>query len=240
MWRTPEGNTTFTGPYALMLARGIQAMLNDIDDALEYDAVHKLGHRAFDCLTPEQKTWTLHRVAYGLLDPKTPVCHHTAFLEAAIACIFRQLESEVDAEICYAAEFADELEADDNRDHAFYWRNTLLVPYNVVEMEFPDDLRDDNPLTAESDNMDDWRGTLEVLECQIFWDADYDMLEFNDMEPDEATALRAWLTIDDEYYSTIPEDPKHPAAKKLLKEIEKLCNRVIRREEKALRREPSA
>ena len=142
MWRAPEGNTTFTGPYAVMLARGILSMVNDLRDTLEYDTAYKYVHRAFDCLTTEQKVWTLHRVAYGLLDPKTPVCRHTAFLEAAIACIFRQLESEVDAEICYAAEFADELEVDGDRESAFHWRNTLLAPYSEVEMNFLDGLFD--------------------------------------------------------------------------------------------------
>ena len=179
----------------------------------------------------------MHRVAYGLLDPKTPVCCHTAFLEAAIACIFRQLESEVDAEICYAAEFAEELEADGDRESAFHWRNTLLAPYSEVEMNFPDDLKDEEPLTVESDDMDDWRGTVGTLECQVFWDADYDMSEFNDMEPDKASMLRAMFTIDDEYYSTIPNDPKRPAAERLLEEIEQLCDRVVRREEKVLQRD---
>ncbi|GEM_PF-938098 len=235
MWRAPEGNTTFTGPYAVMLARGIQSILGDLKDAMDWDDDIERGHRAFDCLTTEQKIWTLHRIAYGLLDRKTPVCRHTAFLEAAIACVFRQLESEVNAEICYAAEFADELEADGDRDHAFYWRSTLLAPYSIVERDFPDDLRDEEPLTAESDRMDDWREVVEVLECQVFWDADYDMLLFDDMEPDKASTLRAMFTIDDEYYSTVPEDPKRPVATKLLKEIEKLCDRVIRREEKVLK-----
>jgi len=76
-----------------------------------------------------------------------------------------------------AAESADELEADGDRESAFHWRNTLLAPYSEVEMNFPDDLRDEEPLTVESDDMDDWRGTVGTLECQVFWDADYDILE---------------------------------------------------------------
>jgi len=99
-----------------MLARGIQSILRDLKDAMTWDDDYEGEHRAFDCLTTEQKIWTMPRIAYGLLDRKTPVCRHTAFLEAAIACVFRQLESEVNAEICYAAEFADELGADDDRD----------------------------------------------------------------------------------------------------------------------------
>jgi len=45
MWHAPEGNTTFTGPYAVMLARGILSMVNDLRDALEYDTAYKYVHR---------------------------------------------------------------------------------------------------------------------------------------------------------------------------------------------------
>jgi len=228
MWYAPEGNTTFTGPYALMLARGLVSMVDDIRIDLEGNDDSEYPHRAFDCLTIEQKIWTLHRIAYGLLDSKTPACLHTAFLEAAIACIFRKLEMEIEMEIDIAHEY--KVEAD-----RFHWRNTLLVPYNLTGANSPEVLEDDDPLTLESEDVKAWWFAIEILEDRVFWDADYDMCEYNDMEPDKAATLRKMFAIGDEYFSTIPEDPKRPVAKKLLKEIEKLCDRVIRREEKALR-----
>jgi len=233
MWHAPEGNTTFTGPYALMLARGISSMLEDLGNALEYNDDFECTHRAFGCLTTEQKIWTLHRVAHGLLDSQTPACHHTACLEAAIACIFRRLEDEVEMEIDNANEPA-------MAGDQFYWRKTLFLPYEQTGANSPEVLEDDEPLILESDDVDAWHWTIEVLEGHVLWDADYDMQHFGDMEPDKASVLRTMFAIGDEYYSTIPEDPKRPVAKKLLTEIEKLCDRVVRREEKELQRSSAA
>jgi len=74
-----------------MLANGIRSMVDELITSTQFDDPYELGCKAFDSMTEEQKIWTLHKVAFGLLDEGTPVCELYAYLEATIAGIFRQL-----------------------------------------------------------------------------------------------------------------------------------------------------
>ncbi|MDR2117109.1 MAG: hypothetical protein LBP87_12085 [Planctomycetaceae bacterium] len=250
MWRASTGTTTFSGAYALMLARGIQELadrLQEVIDFEEEDDEFRVGHRAFDCLTFEQKIWTLHKVAHGLLDKKTPACELTAFLEATVACIFRALEDSVMIEIDTANELDESEEClDDNSYDRFFWRKTILNAYQsrMEEDSASDDNKNDEDeeddeeierVTVECENEDEWNFVIECLENDILWDGDYDLEEFDDMAPDNASLLKQLFRIDDAYFSSIPEDPSRSAALDLLKATNKLCNKIIKREEKHLK-----
>lgn len=70
MWHTPEGERTFS----LILAYALQAMFEQLDYCYEVDeGGYEFGCRAFAALTLEQKVWALHKIAFGLLDMKTPI-----------------------------------------------------------------------------------------------------------------------------------------------------------------------
>ena len=235
MWRTPDGEKTFTGPYALMLARGLRILVDRLLDVVHFDGDEcQTGHRAFDCLTTEQQIWTLHKVAHGLLDEKTPVCELTAFLEATIAGMFRALEDAVGMEIDLEDDPSEIFE--DSPDDRFYWRNTMLVPYELDGGNNPENLEEDEePLTANCDDEEQWELVSEILESHVLWDADYDFDEFDDIDPKAGSLLKAMFRVGDDYYSSIPQDPKRPAAVKLLKATADLCDAVTEREEKALK-----
>ncbi|MDR0610709.1 MAG: hypothetical protein LBG58_11405 [Planctomycetaceae bacterium] len=251
MWRTPFGTKTFSGTYALMLARGILELIDRIQESLdEEDDDFRVGHRAFDCLTLEQKIWTLHKVTHGLLDKKTPACELSAFVEATIACIFCVLEDGVMIEIDMANDYDDapEENSDDSYDR-FYWRKTLFAPYyelikedNATETsegeksENNEKKEEIEPIDAESEEEDDWEMVIEILESQVLWDADYDLDEFEDIDPDKSDLLKRLLGMHDAYFSSIPNDPAHPEALALLKETKKFCNGIVRREEKLLKK----
>ena len=118
MWNAPNGHTTFTGPLAFLLAQGIWAITSDLEASFEYDDEFcDYGHPAFDRLTNEQKAWTLHKVAFGLLDRKTEVVHLMAYLEATIATVFRQIEVDLDVEIQMAEEEPDVVVFDNLSSH---------------------------------------------------------------------------------------------------------------------------
>jgi len=119
MWNAPVGYTTFTGPFAVALARGISNMLDDLEDALEYGEFVDRGYKAFDRLTDEQKIWTIHKVTYGLLDQYTVVKDLTAYLEATVASVFSQIEHDLVHEIG--------LSEDDNEEDCFSCRRTKAV-----------------------------------------------------------------------------------------------------------------
>ena len=141
MWQTPNGKKTFTGPYALMLARGLRIMVDGLLDVIhDFEEEYQTGYQVFDCLTVEQQIWTLHQVTHGLLDKKTPVCELTAFLEATIAGMFRALEEAVEMEIGLANESDDIFDTPDER---FFWRKTMFVPYELAGGNNPDNCVDD-------------------------------------------------------------------------------------------------
>ena len=235
MWRTPDGEKTFTGPYALMLARGLRMLVDQLLEAIHDDDEEcQIGYRAFDCLTTEQQVWTLHRVAHGLLDEKTPVCELTAFLEAAIAGMFRALEEAIEMEIGLADE-PDEI-FEGTPDGRFYWRKTMLVPYELVGGNDAENLEEDvEPLTVDCDDEERWELVSEVLESHVLWDTDYELDDFDDFDPKKGSLLKAMFRAGNDYYSSIPQDPKRPAANKLLKATADLCDAVAEREEKAMK-----
>jgi hypothetical protein len=251
MWRTPSGTQTFSGTYALMLARGILDLIDRIQETLDEDEEEFLvGHRAFDCLTLEQKIWTLHKVTHGLLDKKTPDCELSAFVEATVACIFRVLEDNVMTEIEIGLDDADNdyEESSDNSYDRFYWRKTLFAPYHELitkdNTKTSDETKTENGneddeiilIDVESEEESDWEMVIELLESQVLWDADYDLDEFEDIAPDNSTLLKQLLNITNTYFSSIPNDPAKPESLILLKESRKFCNRIVQREEKLLKK----
>lgn len=230
MWHSPEGKTTFTGPFAYVLAYSIGSMTELLEAYLgDEDDDYELGHLAFDRLTDEQKIWSLHRVAFGLLDRKTEIVPLTAYLEATIASIFRQIESDIDLEIQ-----ATEMEPDE--DHSSL-RTAILAAYELDGGNSPEVLMDDEePLTVDCDDTDEWIMAMEILEGKVLWDDDYDLDMFDDMPPAQSESVKDEAGISDDYYAAIPDAPKRAEAIKLLKETRKLCNRVMKREEKNLKK----
>jgi len=227
MWHTAEKVETFAGAFSFLLAYGLDDMLEHLQDCYESeDYGHRFGHRVFANLTLEQKTWTLHKVAFGLLDRKTPIVPLTAYSEATVATIFRQIENLVTFEIDMEPVYAEE------SGWRFAVRQAILAVHEEVGLDSPDFIDDDEPLKAECADMDEWKFAIESIECTILWDMDYDIRTFEDGHPDIDAQKRKKFGIDDDYFSAIPDDPKPAEAKKLLREARKLCDRVIKREKK--------
>jgi len=222
MWHAPDGPTTFTGPFAVVLAEGIQSMASELERGLDDDDFCEYGHRAFDRLTTEQKIWSLHAVAFGLLDKNTQVDDYlTAYLEATVATIFRCLEEALGVEI--------DLAHNDPKDDYFFFRRIILAAYEESGGNSPDILEemDEAPLRVECDEFKEWEWAIESLETKVFWDMDYDITTFDDMPADESATLKRRYGILDDYYTAIPNDPTRTEALKLLEDIQQLCDRVI-------------
>jgi hypothetical protein len=224
MWHAPEGKTTFSGPFALALAYCIWNM-SDIDE-LE---VYEHGHLAFDRLTTDQKAWTIHQVAFGLLDAKTEIVPLMAYVEATVATIFRQMEEDINIEIQFTK--------DDHDEDYYSFRRVVLAAYEQVGGNSPDLLIDnEEPLRVECDILSEWEAAVEILETNILWDSDYDLDIFDDMPPQKSGQLKDEFGILDDYFTSVPKDPKRSETLKLLKETQKLCDRVIKREEKKFKK----
>lgn len=229
MWHAPEGQTTFTGPFAIALAYSIWDMISELEANLEEPDVCCHGHRAFDRLTSEQKAWAIHQVAFGLLDKKTEIVPLMAYVEATVATIFRRMEENIDGEIQLTPDYPDE-------DYSSL-RRAVLGAYELAGGNSPDMLMDDEePLRVECDVLGEWKSVIEMLEESILWDSDYDLDVFDDMPPQQGGQLKAQHGILDDYFTAVPEDPTRTDAVKLLKDTRKLCNRIIAREEKKLKK----
>lgn len=233
MWHTPHGDKTFTGPTALVLAYGLNDMVTSMEDGFDLGCEWQFDYRAFDCLTFEQKAWTLRRVAYSLLDGKTPAVELHAFSEAAVANVLKTVEALVEQEM-----MGEEDAPADEKELYTHVRRALVAVHESegLGVSTSPDEEVETPLTLECEEREPWLWVIEYLfEC-ILWDLDFTMDEFLDMNPEQAVERKAMLTIADDYFSEIPDDPGTDEARKLLKEVRKLCNRVIRREEKKLGR----
>jgi len=235
MWHTSENIETFTGSIALVIAYGVNEMLEILEDCYDSlesgfdlnDDEHCFGHKAFARLTLEQKIWTLHKVAFGLLDQKIPVVRLTAYLEATVATIFRQVEDLVTIEI-------DVVRVDNDKQDIWYAvRRAILAVHEKEGWNSPDHISDDEPLKVDCEDIEEWKIAIGQIESSILWDMDYDLTPI-DKHPSLDAAWRSQFSIDDDYFTAIPKDPKPAEAGKLLRKTSKLCDRVIKREEKKL------
>ncbi len=65
---------------------------------------------------------------------------------------------------------------------------------------------------------------IECLQNQILWDADYEMGDrLLDMAPDRSARLRRQLTISDDYYAAVPDDPAEERARQLAASLLRFC-----------------
>ncbi len=124
-----------------------------------FDDEYQSEHRAFDCLTEEQKVWTLHKVAFGLLDPDTPIQKLTAFLEATIATVFRQIEYRLQFELDV------EKEGDFDPQYRYEWRRMILAAGETAGINSPEILAEgQKPLAVTCVEIDEWYFALEIIE----------------------------------------------------------------------------
>jgi len=201
-------------------------MADEMRGILEYGDDYGIGLRAFDSLTTEQKIWSIHKVTFGLLDENTPPCPLVAYLEATIAGLFVLIEDR----ICFEIDHENDVGYDANK-YKLYWRKLVLTAFERTRMNAPEDIgEDETPLVVESTDIDHWKDALDYLKGEVFWDEDYLYDEFNDYPPEVNKEVLTKLTIEDDYFSSIPSDPGTKEAEKLLKEFSDFCDEVIIRE----------
>ena len=217
-----------------MLAYGLSDMLewmecslDDDEDENDYlpDEIERFAN-----LTLEQKAWTVHLVAFGLLDRRTPIVPLTAYTEATVATIFRTIENMVQMEI----DFVENLAENETVDGLYDVRRAIWTVHEEAGRNSADFI-DDEPLKVECADIEQWKEAVHSIEFSILWDTDYAITTFEDGHPELDALKRARFTIDDNYFSAIPDDPRPAEAKRLMQEAQKLCDRVIKREEKKLR-----
>ena len=148
------------------------------------------GVAAFDELQRNQKLFSLHSSARGLLHPDEPMPHLTAFIESAVATVYEFARDQVQEEI-------DEPEL---REGVPYWRSLILDA--AREQDVSSDLPD-----ATNDDIETWTFLLEGLAGCVLWDNDYESQQNLDLPPNKSKFLRNTLGVADDYYTAIAPDP---------------------------------
>ena len=208
MWHTNNGDRTLEGAEAGLFACTLWDFLCELEvEDGDFDA----GLKAFDRLTYGQKLSVLSAVANGLLKPEEPIRKLTAAVESAIAAVFEYLKILVILEI-------DEPEIPSS------WRNMILAARTESGAE-------DLP-SEDCDGHQEWLIQVEELSYLILWDYDFEDEDlYIDKPPEEASRLKEFMRIKDDYFLEIPDDLRPQKIETTLSELKALCRSVCERYE---------
>jgi len=208
MWRTDCGDRILEGAEAIVFAKTLSSLLDEaimgtLDD-------YQLGIECFDNLTFGQRISVLATIGNGLLREDVPPIDLTAVVEGAIAAVFKHLKYQIIYEI-------DEPESRSN------WRELVVAARKQTEDEIkgiPD------PTCIDTK---EWDFEVEGLADRILWDADYEDGDiYMDHPPEKTQWLKYMVMISDDYYTAIADDLNDEEAQGTIRELQKLCNSVIR------------
>ena len=214
MYRTSLGERTLRGAEHRLFV-GSLAMLVDYLSGGDYDA----GIALFDDLQRNQKIAVLLGVSNALLHDNVSPPPLTAISEAAVAVVYQHLEERLIDEIREGGR-EDHSVGDDAfgppiEDVGPSWRTLVLNACretNAVErLPQPDDSNEDN-----------WSFLIECLRDRVLWDNDWEMVEQQDIDPDQQRRVKEEMGIDEDYFVWVPPDPKGDLAARMLTELQYL------------------
>lgn len=229
MWHSPQGDRTFTGPYSLVLAHGLDCMIEHLLYCFgSHDEDHDFGYESYAALTLEQKAWTVHKVAFSLLDPHTPPEPLHAHVEATAAMVFEGVLTLVEGEIVFLRQPGKR--CDDGIAAETAVCRAVLAAHEIAGHTDSSFCMGGVPLTIRCVDMDRWRDSVAGMESVILPERHYDRDDYVDMPPEQSEEIKNRLGISEDYFWAIPDDPSPEEAIRLLKDAEQLCRRVIRHE----------
>jgi hypothetical protein len=185
VYRTSEGERILLGAERRLFEESLAMM---VDLLATGDC--EFGVQVVDELQRGQKLFALYRAARGLLQPDEPPPELTAFLEGAVASVYRWALAMAIQEIEHP-EFAT---ADPS------WRKQILDA--ARECEDIDELPDE-----KSRDRGEWELLIECLEGAVLWDTDFEAQDRLDADPDASRALDQFMGISDNYYTEVAHDP---------------------------------
>ena len=230
MWGTSQGDRTLIGDEAGLVRKSVGYLRDMITAGIDLNELYRSEVGAFNRLQPTQQLATLHEVAYGLLDSSKPILELTAVREATVYAIYRELVSLIEIEIELARNGAQEYRCLAGRDERarqfttpapqynpeYQTRNAIIAVCQKYNM-YPDEWNQDDfvpadpdwhkPPEANSENMDRWSAAIEFLANQVLWDRDFEMEAiFADHDPAKIAAIKQYLGIHEDYFSTPAPD----------------------------------
>lgn len=203
MWHTPEGNRILTPAERLLFKSALWDMHMHLE--LEADGCEqwKYGVSIFDDLPWQQRLALLHEVIRALFLKSVKAPMQTAVTEAAIASIYAAIKLEVLFEL--------ETEYERGDDACSIRRLIRVASFHL-----------DTPC-VRCDDLSEWEFEVDCLQDQVLWDVDWEMADdILDDPPELSDRIHAELTIDRDYFITLPPDPRDCEIPKLWKSFERL------------------
>lgn len=207
-WRTEIGERVIEGHEAVLIREAIAAMKDMFEEELDDDIdPWKFGVPVFDRLETLVKLALLAEVGWALLRSTERCPPLTAVNESAVGAIFGHIEQSVQYEIdCH----------DSMTEESFSWRRLILNVFHQIEDtdELPDALCLDPS---------EWDILQQVLADRILWDDDFnDEALYVDQPADHGKFLKDFMTIDDDYFTAPPPNPRESDLPRILKILNEL------------------
>ena len=189
MWTTSDGDRTLTGAEGELFRYGASSLLELLIEH-RVEGGWSTGMRLFDRLQHSQRVALLRDVVRALLIENVPAPKLTAINESAVAAVYEHLLEEMRI---------IELENDDGGVEI---RQRML---NALEEEFKEEGLELPDVACKDE--EEWRWVTDTCMDRILWDRDFeDFEEMLDAPPERADVERAFLRIEDDYFTAIPPD----------------------------------
>lgn len=212
MWETSKGVRTLEGAEAYLVREMVHYLLDQIKVGIEINEPHRSDVPVFDALQPTQQLVMLAQVAQGLLSHDVEPVPLTAINEGAIYAVFCELRSLIEIEIDFER-------LGEGRDNTI--RSAVLDAWTQHhQWEASDEEKDDSIPQPDSMNIDQWAWFVELVADEILWDRDFSLDGLvADIHPEKANQLKAYLGIEQDYYSTVAPDVRDI-------DVEDICARI--------------
>jgi hypothetical protein len=192
-WRTQIGERTLEGAEASLIREALGMMVDMVEQEIsDHDDLWDFSVPLFDRLPAPAKLALLAQVGWALLRDTDTYPPLTAINEATVGAIFRHIEQSIHLE----------LDCDDEIDPRFSWRKDVLAVFEQIGD--PDDL----PVLTCAD-ADEWDTLVQMLADRVLWDEDFNDADlYVDKSPEHASILKSMMTIDEDYFTGVPPDPR--------------------------------
>ena len=184
MYWTPDGERILQGAERRLFQESL-GMVGDLlsDGDCDFDV------QVFDELQRGQKLFALYQAGRALLAPDEPMPELSAFLEGAVATIYRFALGRV----------VQEVEEPELAAANPSWRSMVLD--TIRQRDDIDELPDE-----KSSDLSEWQLMVECLESAVLWDNDFEVQEGMDADPDASYTVKELLGIPENYYTEVPLD----------------------------------
>ncbi len=220
MWGTSQGDRTLAGEEGALVRKSVGYLRDMITASIDLDEPHSSEVGLFNKLQATQQLAILHEVAYALLAPATPIPTLTAVREATVYAIYRELISLIELEI----ELGSGPETRSLIVAACLYVQECQTEWGKDEFEETKRIQP----AVDSEDLAGWSQVIEFLVNQVLWDRDFELEGmFADHDPEKIADIKAYLGINEDYFSTPAPDAYSDEYQRIDRELVSLSRNEV-------------